>query len=146
MPAVLIPSLIGAGASLAGAKVASNASKNAARTQQQAGQQALQAQQQSYQQQRQDFAPYQQAGQQALGRLQGMAGQPAAQPAVGQLGNGPMRQASPMGLIAQAAAPMGGMLSQGGGMVTVQAPDGSTRQMPQALAQQFVQKGARILG
>ena len=34
----------------------------------------------------------------------------------------------------------------GSGMVTVQAPTGETRQMPMAQAQQYVSKGARIIG
>ncbi len=50
----------------------------------------------------------------------------------------------PMG--GQPMAQMGQPGPSQGGMVTVQAPTGETRQLPQALAQQAVAKGARIVG
>ena len=158
MPWALIGGAIASGvSSLVGAKVASNAAKSAAKTQSQATDRALAVNQQVYNQQRQDQNPYMQVGQQGLTNLSQIVGnqqprfggglnpsQPQMQPPMnlGTTGRPPMPQGGPQ--IPQ-GAPMGGG-GQSGPMVTVQAPTGETRQVPQALAQQMVAKGARIVG
>lgn len=179
MPAALaVPLILGgasAATSIAGAKMASNASKNAANTQSTAADRALAAQQAGYQQQRQDFAPYQQAGTGAVGRLNNLAGQytggmpnqpppnaplPASPPpGLGQLGMpGPgMRpQANIVWSGRQQPPQMGGpgmpppgAMSQGpqggGSAVRVQAPTGEIAMLTPQQAQMAVQKGARVL-
>lgn len=145
----------GAASSLASAKIAANASKSAAKTQAAAGQQALNAQQQGYQQQRQDFSPYLQAGTTALGRLGQTAGtytggMPQPQGPPPQM---PQRPQQAMGSLGSLGAPQGPppgapppqMGGAQGGLVRVQAPTGEVAMLPMAVAQQAVQKGAKIL-
>lgn len=69
----------------------------------------------------------------------------AAQPylSLGQLAVSRLPGAVSPGPVTFGAQPMSSMGSQ---MVTVQAPTGETRQMSPAQAQQFVQRGARIVG
>lgn len=63
----------------------------------------------------------------------------------------PNAQPIPMGVSNGSTNPASGQPWQGSsgsqsGMVTVQAPTGETKQMPMAQAQQYVSKGARIIG
>lgn len=161
--AIAIPAIIGAGASLVGAKMSSNASQDAAKTQSAAADKALAAQQQGYQTQRADFSPYLQAGTAALGRLGqtagtytgGMPAPQAPRPGLGQLGTPPPSMPTTMSAMpsvpsGQMPPPQGramaGMTPPAGGLITVQAPTGETAKMTQAQAQMAVQKGARIVG
>jgi hypothetical protein len=153
---------IGVASSLASAKISSNASKNAAKTQAAAGDKALAAQQAGYQQQRQDFSPYQQAGNAALGRLGQTAGtytggmpqpppQMPQQPPPGGLGSlGQPSMGAPSSSMGGQPAPGPGMPPQGpqsapGGLVRVQAPTGEMAMLPPQQAQAAVAKGAKIL-
>lgn len=147
-----------AGTSLASAKIQSNAAKNAAKTQQSATNQALAVQQQANQ-------PYMDLGKQAASRLASGAamGQPYTQqfggpggsngyqpfergrpqqPLMGTLGGLGQPQGPPMGI----GAPQGQQGPPQGGMVRLQAPDGSVSMVPDAMAQQFIAKGARRIG
>jgi hypothetical protein len=156
-----------AGASLASAKIQSNAAKNAAKTQQQGTDRALAVQQQANQ-------PYMDLGKQAAARL--ASGQAMGQPYRQQFGgpggsNGfqafdqgrPMQgppgtlaglgqPPGPQGPPPQMGPPQGqpgpqmAMQGGGGGMVRLQAPDGSVSMVPEAMAQQFIAKGARRVG
>ena len=144
--AMLIGSAVSGGAAVAGAKMASNASKNAAQAQIDASNKAQAFNQQVFNTQQQALAPYQAAGQDALSRLTAMRNtQPLAQQAQGYVNAaryGQMPAQSPWPTGPQMQQPQGG----GGGMVTVRAPTGETQQVPQAMAQQLVQRGAQIVG
>ena len=154
MPAIAIPLIISAGASIAKAKMASNAAKKAAQTQETAGERALGFQTQAYQQQRADVAPYAQAGQASLANLTAMG----QQPVVSRGPNGyqptrppapaPMPAASPMTLNqigpASGARPRGPMSPDGGDsqMVQLRAPDGSVQAVPATVAPHYLSRGA----
>lgn len=129
-----------AAGSVAAAKIQSGAAKDAAKTQTAAANQSLAFQQQQYQQQRQDFAPYQQNGVQAGSRLGQMASTPPPSFTPGR------PQAPQLGMPPIATPPTSSPQPQQGRMVLLQAPDGSTKQLPEALAQQAVQKGAKVIG
>lgn len=140
MPAaILIPSLIGAGASVAGAALASNASKSAADTQAQSAQKAQDYTNANFQQQQQNFAPYQAMGQKSLGFLGGATATPTGSQAPGFSGQTLGQMANPSTSSQTPTQP------QTGQMVTIQAPDGTTKQMPMAQAQLFLSRGAKIV-
>lgn len=69
---------------------------------------------------------------------------PAPAPARGGMPAGapPMLPTS-LAAMQQQHAPQGVQMPQTGGMVKLQGPDGSVRDVPEALAQQFIAKGAR---
>jgi hypothetical protein len=152
-----------AASSVAAAKIQSNAAKKAQAAQQTATDQALKVQQDT-------SAPYRQLGQQGINQLQALgAPQPYTQqfraPGGGPQSNGyqafnPGQQTGPpptLGGIGQMGQP-GGQPPQGGPpppqgmggqappqMVTLQAPDGSTRQFP-AMDAQRVMMQAKAAG
>lgn len=144
---------LSAGLNLVSAALSSNASKDAAKTQSDAAQKAIDQLGPMY-------APYQQAGQQSLGRLNGFlgGGQNFQQPTPAPLPNGwqpnqPPQQAGgtigSMGAVNQQPdmqMRQGGMPAAGqSSMVTLKAPDGSTRQVPQQSAQSMIQaSGGRL--
>lgn len=152
---------LGAGTALNlfGAKKASDASKKASQQQMAAGQKAFDYEQQMLGKQEAAAKPYMQLGQQSLGmlglgktfappNLNPYGPQPGVANQAGGYSGNPLPKTSAstspgaytMGQMGQQAAS-----PQSGGMVTVQAPNGQTRQMPREQAQFFVQKGARIL-
>jgi hypothetical protein len=154
--AMLIGAAASGGAAVGAAKIQSNAANKAAKTQQAATNQALAVQQQANQ-------PYMDLGRQAAARLSGPAlGQPYTQQFGGPNGsNGyqPFAQGRPMqgpqmtlgGLGQPQGAqmppqPMGAPQGPQGGMVRLQAPDGSMSMVPEAMAQAFIQRGARRVG
>lgn len=157
MPAALaIPAIIGAagvGVQAVGAKKASDASKSAAQQQQQSVTQAQQFNREAFDRQSAALAPYQQAGQQALGNLMNRYGgsDPAA---MAQRANaftssaqqgGPAFPSALSGYGGQSPMPQPG--GQAGGMVLLSSPDGSmTKPVPAAMAQQFLAKGYRRAG
>ncbi len=161
-----------AGASVASQQIAAkkqrDAAKEAAATQTAAGDKALAAQQSAYQTQRQDFSPYQQAGQGALGRLtqraqtlpptfnpngpqaslgNPMGGQPPPQQLGGPMGTPGMPQGQPMGGAPQwppqgqqGPSPMEQQqMGQQQKMVMLRAPDGTTQPFPANVVQQVIQ-------
>lgn len=153
-----------AGASLGGAKIASNAAKTASQQQMAAGQQALAYEKEMLGKQEAAAKPYQALGNQSLGML-GNGGKAFAPPNLNPYGPQPgvanqaggyssvpipktSASTSPgaytMGQMGTAQAPNVGQGAQDE-MVTVQAPNGQTRQMPMSMARQFVAKGAKIL-
>ena len=145
---------VGAGASLGSAAISSHAAGKAADTQTKAAKDALNFQQTQYNQARQDFDPYKQAGSAAVGRLGGMATTPtptfqpgSPTPRFGNLGNpagaGMPSPSAPGAFgMSQPGQPQAG----GGAMWTLKAPDGSTRQYPPDVAQQFMSRGAIRVG
>jgi len=165
--AMLIGSAVAGGTAVAGAKIQSNAANKAREQQQAATNQALAVQQEQN-------APYLQVGQQAAARL--ASGQAMGKPYTQQFGgpggsNGfqafnpqpPPQQGPPQGTLSSLGQPPQGQMpmgpqqqmpppqgppqgQQGGGMVKLQAPDGSMSQVPEAMAQQFIQRGARRIG
>lgn len=170
--AIIIGAAATAGGTIASAKISSNAAKKAAQTQSDAGDKALAFQREQYEQARQEFNPYQQAGYGALGRLGTAAAAPPVNFQPGQsrqLGLPQGVPPAPMGarVAAGGAAPGGGVVAAGlqgtpvagpgpaatappnapqngasAALWTLQAPDGTTKQLPPEVAQQFVARGA----
>lgn len=159
MPAAIaIPLIIGAastGAQVAGTVVAHKAASKAAKVQKAAEDQALALQKQQYQDAQQRYVPYQQVGQSALPTLQSLAQNHPALPYGTNLAGlsvygsqPPMSQPGGNGgpsSMLQGSGSMGGGQAQGGGMVTLQAPDGSTQSVRPELVSHYVQKGAKVL-
>lgn len=153
MPPLVIMGGLAAAGAIGGAAISSSASKSAAETQAQSGANALNVQKQMYDQTRSDLQPWVTQGSQAvgtLGALMGMGGTVNGQPVGGQTPSGgtttlgqfsaPNQTPQQMGLVNPA--------QQNGGedrMVTLQAPDGSTRQFPMSQAQRFISAGARLV-
>lgn len=144
-----------AGSSVAAAKIQSNAAKNAAKSQQAGTDKALQVQQET-------SAPYRQLGQMGVDRLTALgAPQPYTQqfrPGGGQpQGNGfqafqpsggPQGAPPTLGSIGMPQPPQGTPPGQqGGGMVRLQAPDGSISPRPFSMEEaQAVMAQARAKG
>lgn len=158
MPAPVIAAIIAGGASVGaagiGAKLASNASKNAAATQAASGQQALGLQRDQWQAQQARTQPYVQAGQQSAQRLSDLlspgrmgqyppftpGGAPSTQP--------PMFGAPPSSGMAQPQArPLSAWAQPqtGGGLVTMEAPDGERKQVPASQQAYWQAKGAKVV-
>jgi hypothetical protein len=163
MPAVIIPALIMAGASVAGAKIASNAAGKASGVQKDAEDKSLVLQKQQYDDAQARYAPYTQMGQQALPTLRSLAGnvqaplygtnlkdlsiygQPPPMPSGGPAGPG-MPQMGP--------GPMkgGSLMPAGGNLVQLQAPNnpdgtpGPVQAVKRELVQHYVQLGAKVVG
>ena len=135
-----IPLIIGgiasAASALGSAKIQSNAAKKAAAAQQVGTDKALAVQQQANK-------PYMDLGQQGAQRLQQTPFQPYTQQfRPGQPNNGFQGSQQPQGpppTLGSIGQPQG---QQGGSMVTLRAPDGSTRQFPAVMAQQAIQQAA----
>lgn len=148
--------LLGAGTSLAGAKMASNASKDAAKQQQASVNQAQQFNQEAWRTQQAALNPYVQAGHQQLGSLMSQfGGRPLQNPyAPSGVTNAGMpdytgRQGMPPGGPMPPTMPVGtsprhdDFYPKGGGqMVTMRAPTGETTQVPAHLAAEFEKRGA----
>jgi len=161
--------------SVIAAKAQSNAADKARAAQTAAANEALAVQKQQYAQSRQDFSPYQQAGAQAIGRMQGMSQQPRMtfNPSDPASWHGAARTSSDLsdgasalsrgtpqtfdgstppqlGLPQAQPAPLGGQPVQpaqpAGEMTLMQAPDGSPpRPVPSHLVQQLIAKGATVV-
>ncbi len=152
--AVIVGAGIAAGGSVAASKIGADASTKAAGQQVNAANQALGVQQQQYQNTQKLLAPYQYGGPVAASLNHPVTNQtmnpaPTLRPTttLGALatyggGQGLPGQSPQM----PSQMPPSGAPTQNGGMVTVQAPTGETRQMPMAQAQLYAAKGARILG
>lgn len=127
--------LISAGADVAKAAIASRAAGQAANTQSAAADKSLAFQQGIYGQQQQNFAPYLQAGQQALGRLgqQATAPPPTFRP-------GQPQQLGNLGMGAAPQPPPG--QNQ---MVLMEGPDRVRKPVPQQYVQQLIAKNFRVV-
>jgi hypothetical protein len=158
MPAI-IPLIIGVAGGIGEAAIKSHQTSKAVDAQTTAADKALAVQQQVYGNQQAAAAPYQQAGQQTLGRLGQMAAQPANQfnPSNYQQGvpkpNLPQMPSQQMPSMSSLGAPpaqgMPGMPPSGGqgDTVTIQTPDGRTLQgFPRARIQEAMQRGAKVIG
>lgn len=138
-PTALITAPITGAFNMAGSKKQAEAAEDALNfAKQQKAQQATAA------------APYLSLGQMAVGRLPNLA---ASGPTMGPprpFSTQPNATAgAPLGQMGQPTAPTQppmGVAGQPPAMVMVQAPTGETRQVPYAQAQQFVQRGAKIVG
>lgn len=164
MPIPAIIGAVGVAANLIGGKKASNAANKAAAQQQAAAQQAQQFNERVYTDQQRALNPYQNAGSDALARLTAQHwGTPYQPPTAQPMPAAYQAPAAPvstgvLGRLDQAmrgangtpptslAAMQGQQTPQGGGLVKVQAPDGSIEMHPLAIAQQFVAHGGRIVG
>src|SRR3990167_3105885 len=148
MPAAIaIPALIGAAGSVGGAVIASRGAKGAAKTQSTAANLAGRRQER--------------ATQDALRYIESRrTGQPVGAPtspyppggsnlqAISRLSpTAPGRPPGPVqgGPVNSAPLSIGGMLTQQGQLVTVQAPTGETKQVPAEQAQRYVSGGAKVL-
>ena len=142
--AAAIPLAISGISSLIGGGIASSGAQSAANTQSQsvdkgiaaiqAGQnQILPVMQSMYAQGSAGYQPYQQAGTAASSRLSTLMGLTSTQSAQG--------TSFPTN-----ATNAGGSGGQSGGMVTLQGPDGSIVQKPQAELQHWLSKGATVVG
>lgn len=159
--AVLAGVLAGAGATTAAtvyaAKKSSDAAEHGADTQAAAAQEALDFAKGQKAKQETAYAPFGALGQQAAGMLPGLArqaptsGPPAAyttQPRA----TAPMPQSAPLSQLGgpigtgQQGLPTMMPTSQAGPMVRLMAPDGSQRSVPQAQAQMYIAKGAKVIG
>ncbi len=142
MPAA-IPIAIAASSAISayGAHKAANASKQAAATQAAGADKALNFNQQLFGQQQQNFAPYQAAGQGAVGNLgQLLSGaRPPSMPASVQRVVGAPQ---PM---AQGPQPLQGPSQAVGKLVTLRSPDGEVGQVPEAQLQHWLSKGAQVV-
>ena len=171
MPAIAALTIAGIASQAIGAKVSSNAAKSAAKTQSDSADKALALQKTQYEEQKARQAPYIDAGQSSVSRLNSLMtpnAQGQYQPFGAPPSNGmmppPMAQPSPMGggqnpfrlpnMGGGMAQPQGGMMpqqpgampSQMGGTVKMQAPDGSTKDVPMSQKAYFEAKGAKVIG
>jgi hypothetical protein len=157
MPAI-IPLIIGVAGGIGEAAIKGHQTGKAVDAQTAAANKALAVQQQVYGNQQQAAAPYQQAGQQTLGRLGQMAAQPQGSfsPANYQQGvpkpnlpQMPSQQMPSMGALGAPPGPQPGMPTPGGqgDTVTIQTPDGRVLQgFPRARIQEAMQRGAKVMG
>ncbi len=140
MPGELIGGIISGVTAVGAAKKQATAAKKAAEAQQVGTDKALAALKEAN-------APYLALGQQGAQRLQQTPFQPYQQQfQPGRPNNGfqaPQGPPPTLGSIGQPQPnPMGQGGPQGGGMVTLRAPDGSTRPVPAGMAQQMIQQAA----
>ena len=167
-PLSLLASPITGAFQLAGAKDQADAAKQAAQLQATAAQNALDWTKQQKAAQLAAYAPYSAVGQQAVAQLPGAvrpmpAGGPppaySGPPPLAYMGQGgqsgpatyqppsnaPLSQigAPQQAIPPTAAAPVAPGTPAGGAMVTLQAPDGTTKQVPQSQAQFYISRGAK---
>lgn len=149
----LITGAIGAGTAIAGAKIQSGAAKNAAKLQSASADKALAVNQGVYRDQQALMNPYVQGGQDAYARLFSQQfGTPYQPQQAPQAPTGPQARplgGGPMGPVAGARPTPFQQAMDGqpaGGMVTIQAPTGETRQVPREQAQMFVSRGGKVVG
>ncbi len=153
--------LAGTGAAAAvqahGANVAADAATHGADLQSKAAQEALDYAKGQKAKQEAAWAPYAAASQNAVGQLAGATrtnpgaytgqpfGIPQGQPQQGStlMNMGNMQPPMPM---AGGGAGMPPQTPQGGQMVTLQAPDGTSKQMPANQAQFYISRGAKAIG
>ncbi len=160
--AAIIGAALAAGtATTVAAHEAASGAEGAANINASAAQQALDFTKAQKAKQEAAYAPYAAVGQQAISQLpgavrpmptQGPPGAYAGPPPLAYMGQGgrpgPATYAPPQNApLSQIGAPMaGGTTAPGGTMVLLQAPDGSQRSVPQAQAQAYIAKGARVIG
>jgi hypothetical protein len=146
---------LGIASSLAGSGISALASKSAANQQQSAADKAAALQSQSaanslaFQksqaaQAQANSQPYMNLGSGAtnrLGTLLGLSGGSQNASAVPASPTGPT-----LGAMMPQAMPAAPMAAQGGGMISVQAPDGSVQQKPANQAAYWTSKGGKIVG
>lgn len=164
MPAALAIPLITAGVTggtaLAGAAINASGQKTAANDQAAGAQAALDFTKGQKAKQEVAAAPYLAVGQQAVANLPGAvrpgpsgppptpySTAPGGMPQGQQTGYSTLSMAqspSAYGFAPKAPAPAAG--PAGGGMVTLQAPDGTTRAVPSNLVQSYISRGAKVVG
>ncbi len=146
--ALLGTALAAAGGSVAAAKLNSGAAQNAADKQAAAAQEALDFTKGQKAKQEAAYAPFQQISQNALANpvaARGSIGGPLSAMGSQQPPSSMSAQSGPM--MPQAPTPqMPQGQGNGAGMVLLQAPDGSQKQVPQNQAQFFISRGAKQIG
>ncbi len=170
----LIIGAASAGAQVASAKMSSNAAKKAAGLQVASADKALALENDQFHATQQRMQPYVDSGQKALSTLNGLVygGAPSgggmpqggggllapyartfnpSQPGGGSLGPMPNGVPSPQAMQGQPPAMQGapsamqGPSQVNGDLVTMRAPDGSTKQVPRGQQQYWMQKGAQVV-
>ena len=155
-PLNLIGSGIGSAFQYAGAKKQADAATHAADLQSQAAQAALEFTKGVKAKQEAAAAPYLSLGQMATGALPGaVRPSPSGQPPLPYgIAPGTSAQSQQTGFtLPSGPSPAYGFSAYAGGaptpsagqMVTLQAPDGSTRQVPSNLVQPFLDRGAKVV-
>ncbi len=141
IPSWLAPA-IGVAGNLAGTAIAANTSSSAADKQAAGVQAALDFEKQQYADLTGRLAPYVAAGTSSTDRMAQLLGLPAraATTATAPPTRGPALGNAPPPAPAQPAAPASG------GMVTLQAPDGSTKSVPADQVLHYQALGAKVLG
>jgi hypothetical protein len=170
--AIIAGSAIAAGSQIAAAKMASGAAKEAAKTQVASGEKALDLQREMYQQNRADFQPYLQGGTQAFNTLSGLmglggGGAPQQQPTMSLGAPSPAKMLPDGRIRPEGAETIGHAVYRGTGqpyqpgnrsgysaastpqssyaMVTLRAPDGTTKTVPADQAAYYQSKGATLV-
>lgn len=153
MPAaLLVPSLIGAGASVAGAAIGAHSASSAEKAQTDAANKALALQSQIYQDQKAALQPYQQLGTDAIAGYRQYEQTPFAQQvasAASTAFQNPFSQmaAQRIGISPQQMNPGGPAyqpVTAMNGMATVTDSSGATKQVPRALAGLYQQHGFQV--
>jgi hypothetical protein len=124
------------GGNLAGSYMQSRSNNKAAQLQANAAREALDYEKQNHAQMTRDYAPYLQAGQQALPALTDFLASHKPQSAVQQ----------PQGAQPQGGQQFGLSSFAPQSMVTLRAPSGEMKQVPQSMAQHYIQLGAQPVG
>lgn len=159
-PLSLVGSGIGGIFQYAGAKKQADAQEKAASLQAASAQEALDFTKGQKAKQEVAAAPYLAVGQQAVANLSGAvrpgpsgppptpySTAPGGMPQGQQTGYSTLSMAqspSAYGFAPKVPAPAAG--PAGGGMVTLQAPDGTTRSVPSNLVQSYISRGAKVVG
>lgn len=147
--AMLISSLIGGGASVAGAAIGSHAAGKAADTQAASADKALALEREMYQQAQQNYAPYLALGSSTLPKLLSLAG--SSTPNLGLPGNvaNPYGSGTPSWASAFASPKSVGYgqtpAAASAGMVRMQAPTGEVQMVPASKRAMYEARGARAL-
>lgn len=127
------------GLGLLGSKMQANSSDHAAAVEAKAAADALAFAKEQYAKAEAQFAPYLQAGQGALARMQDLA----SQSELARTGYGPQTPMLPPRPAAPTLSTPGGPVGQSGAMVTLRAPNGQTKQVPANQAQHYIAQGAQ---
>lgn len=162
MPAAIaIPLIVGAvsaGASVYGAKKNADANKEASKTEAESADKALDFSKTVYNERKQQLTPYQEFGARSLGTLGDLLGIPAPKTNAPPMATDPNRiqsgqsfpaswvSGSPLSGTPQTAPGNGSPVgAPSGGMVTIQAPDGSRRAVPSGLQTFYVARGGTVV-
>jgi hypothetical protein len=139
------------GSSVASSVIGSRASGKAAQAQERAGERSLAFQREQYNDGKARMQPWIESGHDGRARLSSLLGPTGNPTRGGAPASPPMRPmqggGAPLSTFAQGGMGAGRAMVPGGpgGMVTIEAPTGERRQVPEAQAKQFIARGARMV-